>query len=259
MSRPNRHGERSGACSACGIGPRADREAPASARPPALRPAVATVHLKPGGFKTSPSKGEGPGSGPVMNRQRTVRPVERECGLPKVAAAGARLSATTGLPDAALIERPPSPRCARGEKTRGEDGPKRPRRAEGPTGIETRAGPGREDEGRLIHPARQASAETKEHTHVVAQTPPDRARSRALAPSPVAGPARQSEIGRLGEDEADEHDQAMREFNRKLVDFTTCTKPARLTAAAGRAAAPAASCSATTRRAAFCSNRSFRN
>ena len=34
-------------------------------------------HLKPGGFKTSP-RGEGPGSGPVMNRKRTVRPVERE-------------------------------------------------------------------------------------------------------------------------------------------------------------------------------------
>ena len=35
------------------------REVPASARPPALRPAVATVHLKPGGFKTSPVQGRG--------------------------------------------------------------------------------------------------------------------------------------------------------------------------------------------------------
>ena len=59
MSRPNRHGERSGARLVCGYRPRADREVPASARPPALRPAVAIDHLKPGGLTTSPVQGRG--------------------------------------------------------------------------------------------------------------------------------------------------------------------------------------------------------
>ena len=82
MSRPNRHGERSGACSARHTEP-ADREADANVRPSALRPAVALAHLKPGGSPALEGS-EMPGgrkaeSGcrSVMNRHRGRSPGRR--------------------------------------------------------------------------------------------------------------------------------------------------------------------------------------
>ena len=90
MSRPNRHGEKSGARCACHRR-HADREAPAKLVRRHYDRLWPSTTLSRVGSKPRLSKGEGPGSGPVMNRQRTVRPVERECGLPEIAAAGARL------------------------------------------------------------------------------------------------------------------------------------------------------------------------
>ena len=65
------------------------------ARPPALRPAVATAHLKPGGFRTSPVQGRGA-------RQRTGDQLVAHRSLGGArdaeaisAAAGVRLSAPT--------------------------------------------------------------------------------------------------------------------------------------------------------------------
>ena len=88
---------------------------------------------------------------------------------------------------------------------------------------------------------RGTTRKTKEQTHVpnASQTAQDAARSRALAPPPVAGAARQSEIGRLGEGTV-RNEEARREFNRVLVDFYDIHEDCRMAAVAVPVAASAA-------------------
>ena len=194
-----------------------------------------------------------------MNRQRTVRPVERECGLPKIAAAGVSAERPYGLPTA-LIERPPPPRWARGER-RGEDarrdreGPKvRPGACE----TSGRTGKRKTRDG-LIHPAREARARKRRSC---AHVPPQaHAQDRRPIPSPGSASCRRScatiRNRSPGRRRSSNTIRPCATSTAGWSTITTCTKPARLIAAAAPAAAPAASCCATTRPCRSCAKHVF--